>query len=107
MITLAKDFNFSLGTQNDEYYAPKKQYRKLKKPTEPIIPKSPAIKFLESRKISEEIAKRYEITVRTDRDNVLVFPFYDELGQLQFIKYRNTEFSKEEKHIRRINLIEQ
>ena len=95
MITLAKDFNFSLGTQNDEYYAPKKQYRKLKTPTEPIIPKSPAIKFLESRKISEEIAKRYEITVRTDRDNVLVFPFYDELGQLQFIKYRNTEFSKD------------
>ena len=27
MVTLAKDFDFSLGTQNDEYYRPKKQYK--------------------------------------------------------------------------------
>lgn len=95
MITLAKDFDFSLGNEVDEYYQPKKQYRKFKKQEKPIEPKPEAIRYLESRGISEEVAKEYEITVQTDKPNILVFPFYDEKGVLQFVKYRKTDYDKE------------
>ena len=94
MVTLAKDFDFSLGTQNDEYYRPKKQYRKLSTPKEPIVPKKPAVKYLSERGISEEVVRRYEITTQTERDNILVFPFFDDKGILQFVKYRKTDFDR-------------
>ena len=45
MITLAKDFDFSLGNEVDEYYRPKKKYRSLKQPKEKIIPKPPALEY--------------------------------------------------------------
>lgn len=94
MITLARDFDFSLGTEIDEYYAPKKKYRELPQPKEPVIPKPEALQYLERRGISEEVAKRYEITVQTKNPNILVFPFYDEVGKLKFVKYRKTDFDK-------------
>lgn len=95
MITLSRDFDFSLGSETDEYYRPKRVFRKLKTPTEPIIPKEPAVKYLESRGISAEVAHRYEITTQNEHDNVLMFPFYDAAGKLQFVKYRKTDFDKE------------
>lgn len=94
MLTLSKDFDFSLGNEIDEYYSPKKQYRKFKKPEKPINPKPEAIRYLESRGISEQTAKEYEITVQTNNPNILVFPFYDEKGMMQFVKYRKTDFDK-------------
>lgn len=95
MLTLARDFDFSLGNETDEYYMPKKRYRKLKTPEKPIEPKPPAIAYLESRGIDAETAKKYEITTQNDHDNILVFPFFDENGQMQFVKYRKTDFDKE------------
>lgn len=95
MITLSRDFDFSLGNGVDEYYRPKKQFKKLNTPKKPIVPKEPAIAYLESRGISEKIAKLYEITTQTEHSNILVFPFYDEEGKLQFVKYRKTDFNKE------------
>lgn len=94
MVTLSKDFDFSLGNEVDEYYRPKKRYKRLKQPKEAIKPKPEAIRYLESRGISEEVAKKYEITVQTSHPNILVFPFYDEKGVLQFVKYRKTDFDK-------------
>lgn len=93
MITIAKDFNFSLGDA-DEYIAPKKKYRKLKNPKVPIMPKDQAVAYLNSRGISERVAKEYEITVQSEHENILVFPFYDENSSLQFVKYRKTDFNK-------------
>lgn len=93
MIQLSRDFDFSLGSETDEYYRPRKKYRKLKTPEKPIIPKEPAVAYLESRGISAEIAHRYEITTQSQYDNVLVFPFYDDRGKLQFVKYRKTDFN--------------
>ncbi len=95
MITLARDFEFSLGDQVDEYYRPKKQYRRFRKPEKPFEPKELAIAYLESRGISSKTAKQYEITMKAGTNNILVFPFYDEAGELQFIKYRKTDFTKE------------
>lgn len=95
MVTLAKDFDFSLGNMADEYYRPKKQYKKLKTPKQVIVPKPEAITYLESRGISKEVAERYEITTQTENKNILVFPFFDEKGIMQFVKYRKTDFDKE------------
>lgn len=95
MITLAKDFDFSLGFQFDEYYRPKKQYRTFKKPEKPIEPKPEAIQFLESRGISEAVAARYQITVQSNKPNILVFPFFDDKGNIISVKYRKTDFDRE------------
>ena len=95
MITLSKDFEFDLGGEFGEYIQPKKQYRRLKTPDQPIVPKPNAIAYMQSRGISEETCRKYELTVQTEHDNILVFPFYDPAGNLQFVKYRKTDFDKE------------
>lgn len=91
MLTLAKDFDFSLGQNADEYYRPTRHYRVWKKP-EKIEPKELALAYLESRGISAATAKRYMVTDKDGkRGKVIVFPFLDEHGDLQMIKYRNPE----------------
>lgn len=95
MITLSKDFDFSLGNEVDEYYRPKRRFRKMKTPEKPIAPKPEAITYLTGRGISEEVIKKYQITVQTNSPNILVFPFFDEKGKLQFVKYRKTDYDKE------------
>lgn len=95
MVTLSRDFDFSLGNETDEYYRPRKQYRRLKTPEKPIVPKDTAVSYLESRGISASVAQRYEITTQNQRDNILVFPFYDDRGKMQFVKYRKTDFDPE------------
>ena len=95
MITISRDFDYSLGNDVDEYYSPKKKYRTFKKPEKPIEPKEPAIAYLESRGISAEVAKKYEITSMEGHDNILVFPFYDNKGKIIFVKYRKTDFDRE------------
>ena len=94
MIDLAREFDFSLGNNFDEYYNPKKQYRRLPTPKTPIKPKDPAVKYLESRGISKTIAERYQITCQNDHPNILCMPFIDENGIWQFVKYRKTDFDK-------------
>lgn len=59
----------------------------------PVKPKPAALAYLESRKITAATAERYQITVQSKRENVLVFPFMDEKGAMQFIKYRKTDFN--------------
>lgn len=92
MVTLSRDFDFSLGSEIDEYYRPKRKFRHLRTPKENIIPKEPAVEYLESRGISRKITQRYEITVCNNNDNILAFPFYDERGKMQFVKYRKTNY---------------
>lgn len=94
MITLAKDFDFSLGNAIDEYYKPKKEFKTFKKPEQPIIPKDPALKYLQSRGIGEAVARKYQITVQNGDETKLVIPFFDEKGNMPFIKYRKTDFVK-------------
>ena len=94
MITLAQDFDFSLGRDNDEYLYRKKRYRNLPLLKEPIKPKNSAIEYLNKRGISKEVAEKYEITSMNKNDNILVFPFFDDKGKMQFVKYRNMNFDK-------------
>jgi len=93
MITLSKDFDFSLGKTVDSYYKVF-EYRKLQQPKEKIISKPRAIEYLMNRKISKEIIEKYEITCMNNNENILVFPFYNEKGILEFVKYRNSTFQK-------------
>lgn len=94
MITLAQDFEqFSLGDGIDDYYLRRERYKRFMK--RPIESKPTAIQYLEGRGIPEVITRSYSITTRKDNDNILVFPFYDERGDMWFIKYRNTAHTKE------------
>ena len=95
MLALATDFSwFSLGSDVDAYYRTgrQKRFRQFKK-MEPIKPKPAAITYLESRGISARTAEKYQITVQNGHENILVFPFLDEKGSLQFVKYRKTDFN--------------
>lgn len=95
MITISKDFDFSLGSEADEYYCPRRKFRKIKTPEKPIEPKPEAIQYLNGRGISEKIIRKYQITIQTEHSNVLVFPFLDAAGKMQFVKYRKTDFDRE------------
>lgn len=85
-VELARDLNYKLDMGDT-----KKHYRKL--PQRDISADDYAKTYLKSRGISEDIAVKYKITTRNDNHNLLVFPFYDENGILQFIKYRNTKYN--------------
>ena len=90
MITLAQDFNFSLGRDVDIYndIGIRKHYKIFKKPEKEIEPRDAAIEFMKSRGISEKTCKKYQITADESGEKI-IFPFFDEKGQIQFIKYRN------------------
>lgn len=84
-VELARDFGFKLEQEQT-------RYKKL--PQKTIESKPKAIQFLESRGISADVCRRYNITTQKDNENILVFPFYDEQGVMQFVKYRKTDFVK-------------
>ena len=96
MIVLAQDFEASsLGDAGiDDYYLKRNRYRKFIRRA--ITPKDAAIRYMESRGISEEITKKYEITADKSNDDIIVFPFMDENDEMWFVKYRNTTFKKGE-----------
>lgn len=95
MVTLSRDFDFSLGSEVDEYYRPRKQFRRIKAPEKPITPKPEAVRYLAGRGITEDVIRKYQITVQTRNPNILVFPFLDETGKMQFVKYRKTDFDRQ------------
>ena len=90
MIDLAKDFGFSLGTEVDEYYNPQRHFKSLRNYPRPTV-KDQAVKYFAGRGISKETVRRYSIGARKDNPKILVMPFYDDNGLMQFIKYRNTD----------------
>jgi len=94
MITLSRDFDFSLGTMVDEYFNSKKRFRQIHRKGYPV-PTPSAIEYLEGRGISKTIIERYHISSKKKDPNVIVFPFYDENNVLQFVKYRKADFDKE------------
>ena len=101
MITLAKDFAdvFSLGNDVSIFYdinGARNQFKGFKDSHRKIETRDPAIEYLKSRNIPEEIAKKYEITTKEDDPNILCFPFRDENGEVVFVKYRNIKFVKGE-----------
>ena len=84
-VELARDFGFKLEDEKQ------KTYRKLPQPK--IESKPKAIEWLEKRGIDADVVKKYKITVQKDNENILVFPFYDEQGIMQFVIYRKMDFN--------------
>ena len=81
-VELARDFGFRLENEQGQ------KYRKL--PQKKIESKPKAIEYLESRGISTEVCKRYNITTQTNKDNILVL-------DLKTSKNRNTENCRKRK----------
>ena len=100
MITIARDFDFELSNSDaNEYYGIGRNRRRFRKLTNKHPETRPfAVEYMAGRGISEEVTKKYNITDRTDRTGVIVFPFFDENNKLQFIKYRNTDPEAVEKY---------
>lgn len=99
MISLAQDFDFSLSDDVDKYINRRginDKYKRFKDPKREIEVRSGAVEYLQSRGISEEVCKKYEITTRPDDNKILVFPFKNPEGELKFVKYRNTQYIKGE-----------
>ena len=94
MLTLHKDFGFSLGSEANEYYDRSRSFRTFPKKEKPL-PKDKALEYMASRGISKTTCEHYNITTSKDNDNVLVFPFYDEADNLTFVKFRKTDFDPE------------
>ena len=87
-VKLCRDFGYDLKLYNEQ------QYKQIRQPRGKIIPHDSAVAYLESRGISREIAEMYEITALAKRPNVMVFPFFNEYGKVDFIKYRNMQYKK-------------
>lgn len=87
-VKMCKDFGYKLPFFNEQ------QYRQIKQPRGRIKPTESALAYLEGRGISKEIAERYEITALNNKPNVMVFPFFNEYGKIEFIKYRNMNYKK-------------
>ena len=83
---LARDFGYELADLKPVIY------RQL--PQKEITVTDKAIDYLGSRGISADVVRLYRITSCTNQPNVIAFPFFDEKGIMQFIKYRNTAFRK-------------
>lgn len=98
MITLARDFDFKLTDDFSNYYRKRPSYKHLPQLKEKIIPKPPAVEYLQKRGISSETGEKYQITVRTDNESILVFPIIDEDGKMVNIKYRNLNFTPDKKN---------
>lgn len=95
MITLAKDFNFRLSDSVERYLERGSYHKDNYKPYkyECKEPKEGAVQYLLKRGISEEVCKKYEITMKSD-NRTLIIPFRDENGVVWCIKYRDTQFKK-------------
>ena len=99
MITLSKDFNFSISEDVDRYlnrnYS-NNRFRTWKKVEYRAA--DAVIKYMGHRGISESICRKYKLTEKKGKDNkgIMVFPFEDPEGNLKFIKYRNMNFVKGE-----------
>lgn len=99
MITLAKDFSdkFSLGNDVSAYYnidGYRNKFTRFRNAHKVFESTEPAVEYLKSRGIPEQITKKYEITTMPDNQDILCFPFKDETGELVFVKYRNIKFKK-------------
>ena len=96
MISLHKEFGFSLGRNVDTYLDREQRHRpyKRKEIPEDDPAQAAAIEYFKKRGISAKTVRRFEVTTKTDDHNVLVFQFFSEDGTPWLVKYRRTDFDK-------------
>lgn len=86
-VEMARDFDYPI-----ENGSAKRKYRRLQQVK--IETRNEAVEYMKSRGISEEISKRYRLTVQKNNSKILVFPFFDENGVMVSAKYRKMDFVK-------------
>ena len=89
---VCRDFGYRLPYMDEE------EYTQIPQPKGRILPKDTALAYLKNRGISRETAEKYEVTVSDRQSNVLVFPFYNEYGKIDFLKYRDMLYKKGSKN---------
>ena len=89
-VELCRDFDFPLVMEVPRIYKDVSRFGSF-------TPKDKALEYMASRGIGEAVTKRYQLTVRKDNPDILVFPFFDEDNTLRFIKYRDTKWNKRKK----------
>ena len=95
MLTLHKDFDFDLGVDVKEYERPRDTWRRFPL-SEQKPPKNEVIDYLYGKRgIEPEIIAKYRISTKKEQPNIIAFPFVGESGQVDFIKYRKTDFNPE------------
>ena len=95
MITLSRDFDFSISEEIDRYYNRDDYNAKFKKFRQAHIEvRDNAIQYMASRGISEAVVRKYRITTQSGKENILCFPFFNQDNELKFIKYRNLDYIK-------------
>ena len=87
-VELCRDFGFKLGTDAE------REYKQFPQPPHRIVPRESALAYLADRGISKATAEKFEVTAYEDRPNIMFFPFFNEFGKLEFIKYRNMAYKK-------------
>jgi len=87
-VELCRDYGYKLGIDAE------REYTQFKQPERRIEPRESALEYLKNRGISKETAERYEVTASDKQKNVMIFPFFNEYGKLEFIKYRNMAYRK-------------
>ena len=87
-VELCRDYGYKLGMDAE------KEYTQFPQPPGKIQPRESAIAYLEGRGISRKTAEEYEVTAFEDKPHLLWFPFFNEYGKLEFIKYRNMRYKK-------------
>ena len=87
-IELCRDFGYKVGLDAEQ------QYVQFPQPRERIKPRESALAYLDGRRISKEIAERYEVTAFEEKPNVMWFPFFNEYGKLVYAKFRKMDYRK-------------
>lgn len=94
MLTIAKDFDFSLGGEVDRYLRPQPARKSWGVPE--TKPKPPVIQYMANRGISQEVVERYRLGVWKHngeiREDVMTFPFIMN-GRTRYIKCRNMKYN--------------
>lgn len=84
---MARDFEYPIESEFTE-----RKYKRLRQVK--IETRNEAVEYMKNRGISEEISRRYRLTVQKNNSKILVFPFFDENGVMVSAKYRKMDFVK-------------
>lgn len=96
MVTLAHDFDFSLGRDVDEYYQPKKGWTRAEIAKIAVRKAGDLVKeYFQKRGISAETLEKYHVGTHAKYDKTIAFVFGDEKKKPQFVKYRRIDFDPE------------
>lgn len=92
-VEMCREFNYPLISEEENRQA----FRKLHVPAVLQQPKDTVLEYFKKRGISETTVRRFQVSHKDGSPDVLMFPFFNQTGQLEYLKYRDTKFNKDDK----------